>query len=563
MSVSGKASATRIYGSTAGIQSVMDPKAVARMNDPDFEAKSEYRGPAARLPVVNSAPQANGDQLPRFMRAYVNPTHATSKDLSTLVSRHTTFGGLAILSLLSDKEANDFYNEFVNLLSDAHDVNQQGLAEAVLLGFGIQYFELMLAYGYTPFKRDQFGRGYSPFIECMQQLLAREDYPHIRNGLNIIQTTFTVPEKLRLPTFKVLQRQARDHIYTEFNFKGVMIHTKLLTRKEVQPDSQAENELRTLYVEGFKGHADDVEEGFKFEIGDQPGQEKIYEIIYATKDGTREQVPIGYNVFAMVNLKDEPSRSFVYWIASYINDKHRNNGIIPYLGFRIGFALQELFPEKIIGIFFNSISLFSYMFPCRNTVHGPKYKTEDKVKLWKKLAKVMDEDFVLDPSGIAHIDNDTHITVEGENVDGVNPAATAVLARFQWNVLRKWDVHRGVFVYSEVSDEHWEELSLATAKKLGINFRAEVAEFAPLLREFLAAHKLLELVGPRPVSDVRIARNPVAATDRVMAGAPVTREAAIHTRKAAAQFFDNMVTVNDACGKARELVNIVPKKARL
>lgn len=467
---------------------------------------------------------------PNPIRAHVNPTHASSTEIVKLLTRPIRFG-LPFFENV-DKDYRDLICELVNYLANGHDPNQPDAAETALYCYGPIVLEKLLAYGYRPFRRELSPSGelvaVSPILDMGRAAHRRDESPYILANIHLIEGLVTRPTRDLPRPPRIEYASSAGELLTTFSFSPthqVETHVReagLLNEREMM-------DFEYLYHACFKSKNKDIsviEKEFLKDLRNTEHMKKYIEIIYFTGPD-KKKTPIGFNIFGLISFPDEPNRRFVFCPGSFLLGDYRHLKVVSYLGFRLTFGMQQLSPNQLVGTFYDSISIFSYMQPLRNTVHAPKYITKDKIKLFKKLAKEVGLNVEVDEAGIVHILTADPIVVEGEQFGGKNPVLN-LLAKLYKDVFRANDPHRTAFVYAEATDDHAAQIT----ESVGFNFLSEIARLTPHLKVFLGPYleatqvstrQTPRMFGPSPAPGPAAAPAPVSAppTHAVVASAPV------------------------------------------
>lgn len=103
---------------------------------------------------------------------------------------------------------------------------------------------------------------------------------------------------------------------------------------------------------------------------------------------------IGFNLYEMIDDIKHPNHLFLHCAYAALLPSYRGLGLMPIFTFRMAYVLQEVFPEKEIGVFFCSIHYNSYRMV--NFPHYPKFQTDNSLPIVQMLlGKTM-------PSGFVH-----------------------------------------------------------------------------------------------------------------------------------------------------------------
>lgn len=145
------------------------------------------------------------------------------------------------------------------------------------------------------------------------------------------------------------------------------IYTEL--KQSIHQTEEEKGHLLTMFAKAFEGDKNDYKEYMEEFIEDLTEDRTYVELFYVKTCANKEF--IGFNVFSIIEINNQLILNCAY---SFISDDYRGLGIMPLLAFRPAFALQAIFPDKRIAIFFNAIHYNSYR-TIENLLHWPKYQS--------------------------------------------------------------------------------------------------------------------------------------------------------------------------------------------
>lgn len=199
---------------------------------------------------------------------------------------------------------------------------------------------------------------------------------------------------------------------------------------------------------------------------------KVLEQIFVL-DSTKRPILIGLNLFEILRPKMNQDHIIVHCVYSQIDHAFRGT-IIPYLLFRPAFAIQQMAPDKIVGIFYNAIHVNSYLLAA-NTIHFPKFQTPKKVELIRNVVHMIYKNsahFYDDGTMRCYIEENQPVNI----ADAKAPKNDLIHQYYHHEILDN-DNNRGAPFYCEVSADFCQQLD-SSLSRLNMNFSREVNPFS-------------------------------------------------------------------------------------
>jgi hypothetical protein len=319
--------------------------------------------------------------------AHINPARSTST---------------ALIDFLRYRRANaPFDKQFDSLLIQGENPNQcdfLGDTPITLAIFrDIEYLKRLIIMGANFLQRPEV-TGPVFFTDAME--LAEK---HKKTGhLDIMASRLTTIEKpISGPVTRNDLMMHHNQIVTTFHFKNKQpIFTRL--KKTTELSKNEKQELFNLFSQFFElthaNHPNELKDLFFKE--DLKGQNKFVELIHC---GAKV---IGFNLFEILESKTDPRYLFLHCAYALIQPQYRGYGLMSLLAFRLAYCLQQLAPERKVGVLFFSNHFNSYKMLMPKDISDnaflnfPMYQSTHVVQLVKEFV-----DFLYEGKAKLHHDN--------------------------------------------------------------------------------------------------------------------------------------------------------------